>query len=102
MRFLFVILAMFAAPIAAQAQDYRVETLARGLENPWAVAFLPNGDALITERPGRLRLYTNGALRAEPIAGLPQVYASGQGGLLDVALAPDFATTGEIYLTMAA
>jgi len=100
MRFLFVILALLAAPAAAQ--DYRVEVLARGLENPWAIAFLPNGDALITERPGRLRVFANGALRAEPVAGVPQVYASGQGGLLDIALAPDFATTGEIYLTMAA
>jgi glucose/arabinose dehydrogenase len=66
------------------------------------MAFLPNGDALITERPGRLRLVRDGVLDPTPIAGVPAVYASGQGGLLDVALDPAFATNRLIYLSYAA
>src|SRR5690606_25695788 len=79
-----------------------VREVARGLEHPWSIAFLPGStDALITERPGRLRLLRNGELLAEPIAGLPQVYAKGQGGLLDVALSPDFVSDRRVYLAYA-
>jgi aldose sugar dehydrogenase len=102
------LLCLAAAPAAAQgsieqsaAHDFRVETLASGLENPWGMAFLPDGGILITERPGRLRLYKDGELRADAIAGTPEVYASGQGGLLDVALHPDFADNGLVYLSYA-
>ena len=78
-----------------------VEILQQGLEHPWALAFLPDEDGmLITERPGRLRVWKNGRL-SPPLGGLPEVYARSQGGLLDVALAPDFQTTGLVYLAYA-
>ena len=83
----------------SQAHPYRVVPVVEGLVNPWSMAFLPNGDLLVTERPGRLRLIRDGALVPEPIAGVPPVRARGQGGLLDVALHPDFATNNVIYLT---
>ena len=93
---------------AAHAQEFEssaglveVETVVSGLERPWGFAFLPDGGVLITERPGALRHFKNGALSA-PIPGLPDVYDSGQGGLLDVALARDFAESGEIYMSYAA
>ncbi len=79
----------------------RAETVARGLEHPWGLAFLPDGRMLVTERPGRLRLVgTDGALSA-PLAGVPPVVASGQGGLLDVALDPRFAENRLVYLSFA-
>jgi aldose sugar dehydrogenase len=81
---------------------FRVVVLAEGLEHPWGMAFLPDGDLLITERPGRLRLVRDGALDPAPLEGVPEVYASGQGGLLDVALDPDFPTNRLIYLSYAA
>lgn len=81
--------------------DFRIVTLAEGLEHPWSMAFLPDGRILITERPGRLRLFANGKLHPEPIAGLPPVAAHGQGGLLDIALHPDFANNGLVYLSFA-
>lgn len=73
-------------------------TLADGLAHPWALAFLPDGRFVVTERRGQLRIVADGKLSA-PIAGVPDVYAEGQGGLLDVVLAPDFATSGQLYLT---
>ncbi len=77
----------------------RLTTVAGGLEHPWAVAFLPGGGMLVTERPGRLRLVGADGQVGEPIAGVPEVYASGQGGLLDVALDPGFAENRRIYLS---
>jgi len=96
------------APVAAQAQaaprqsaGMRVETVASGLEHPWSVALLPDGGFLVTERPGRLRrIAADGALSA-PIAGVPQVFAEGQGGLLDVVLDPGFAQNRRIWLSFA-
>lgn len=79
----------------------RVETVARGLENPWGLAFLPDGRMLVTERPGRLRIVATDGSLSEPLSGVPAVYARGQGGLLDVALDPDFASNGFIYLSYA-
>ena len=79
----------------------RAETVAHGLEHPWALAFMPDGRMLVTERPGRLRIVvTDGGVSA-PVAGVPAVYAGGQGGLLVVAIAPDFATSRLVYLTFA-
>jgi glucose/arabinose dehydrogenase len=78
---------------------YRVVTVVEGLENPWSLAFLPDGDLLVTERPGRLRIVRNGRLDAKPIAGVPAVWARGQGGLLEVAVHPDFASNRLAYLT---
>ncbi|UTA53410.1 PQQ-dependent sugar dehydrogenase [Lysobacter soli] len=78
-----------------------VTTIASGLEHPWSVALLPDGGFLVTERPGRLRhVSADGAVSA-PITGVPQVWAEGQGGLLDVVLAPDFATSKKIFLSYA-
>jgi len=79
--------------------DYRLVSVAEGLVNPWGLAFLPNGDLLITERPGRLRLIREGRLLPDPVPGLPAIRTGGQGGLLDIALHPDFATNRYVYLS---
>lgn len=79
-------------------QVIMVETVIDGLVNPWAIAQLPDGSWLITERGGALRLLRNGKL-SEPISGTPRVDARGQGGLLDVALDPDFASNRLVYLS---
>ncbi|WP_347404899.1 PQQ-dependent sugar dehydrogenase [Nodosilinea sp. LEGE 06152] len=76
-------------------------TLIEGLEHPWSMVWLPNGDMLITERPGRLRRVSNGELDPTPIAGVPNVLALSQGGLLDLALHPQFETNGLIYFAYA-
>ena len=70
-----------------------------GLEHPWGLAFLPDGRMLVTERPGRLRIVDSGKLLAQPVAGVPEVWDDGQGGLLDVALHPDFAENRLVYLS---
>ena len=95
----------FAAQTRAPEQKsnvaFDVVTVAEGLQNPWALAFLPDGRMLVTERPGRLRVINpQGALSA-PVTGLPAVDARGQGGLLDVALDPAFASNGLIYWSYA-
>ena len=72
-----------------------------GLEHPWGLAFLPDGRMLVTERPGRLRIVADGWLVPEPVAGVPEVWDDGQGGLLDVALHPGFAENGLVYLSYA-
>ena len=79
--------------------DFRVVTVVEGLEHAWSLAFLPGGDMLVTERPGRLRIVRNGALLPDSVPGVPAVLARGQGGLLEVAPHPDFATNRLIYLT---
>ena len=86
---------------ATASGEMRIETIASGLEHPWAVALLPEGGYLVSERPGRLRrIATDGSLSA-PIAGVPAVFAQGQGGLLDVVLDPDFASNQRIWLSFA-
>jgi glucose/arabinose dehydrogenase len=77
----------------------RVTDVARGLEHPWGLAFLPDGRMLVTERPGRLRLVAPGGRLSDPLAGVPRVAAGGQGGLLDVALSPRFAQDRLVYLS---
>jgi glucose/arabinose dehydrogenase len=79
----------------------RVVKLADGLANPWSLAWLPNGDLLITERPGRLRVFRDGALDPEPIAGVPEVRVTVLGGLLEVLPHPDFARNRILYLSYA-
>ncbi|HKT59978.1 MAG TPA: PQQ-dependent sugar dehydrogenase [Gemmatimonadales bacterium] len=79
----------------------RVETVARGLDHPWALEFLPDGRMLVTERPGRLRIVMPNGRISQPLAGVPKVQASGQGGLLDVALDPQFAENRLVYLSYA-
>ncbi len=90
-----------SAPAAAQrpADALDVETIATGLQHPWGVAFLPEGGYLVTERVGNLRRVGADGSVSAPIAGVPAVVAEGQGGLLDVALAPDFAQSRLVYLS---
>ncbi|MQA91955.1 MAG: PQQ-dependent sugar dehydrogenase [Gemmatimonas sp.] len=83
----------------SEEHAFQVTTVAEGLEHPWSAAFLPNGDILVTERPGRLRLIQDGQVQPEPIGGVPDVFANGQGGLLDVVLHPDFAENQLVYLS---
>jgi len=83
----------------SQHHEFRVVTVVEGLAHPWGMAFLPTGDILVTERPGRLRVVRNGVLVPEPVGGVPNVRAQGQGGLLDVALHPDFASNRFVYLS---
>ena len=100
-------LALFGA-VSADAADtvktqdltVRVDKLADGLEHPWAVEVMPDGAYLVTERPGRMRIIRDGKV-SDPIGGVPKVSARGQGGLMDVALAPDFATSRKLYFTAA-
>jgi glucose/arabinose dehydrogenase len=90
-----------APPLVTERGDIRVVTVAEGLEHPWGLAFLPDGRMLVTERPGRLRTVEADGRLSAPIAGVPAVFASGQGGLLDVALDPNFADNRLIYLSYA-
>ena len=76
---------------------FEVTVVAKGLEHPWAVEPLPNGDLLVTERPGRMRIVSASGQVGEPLANLPQVQARGQGGLLDVALSPTFESDRTVY-----
>ena len=109
-RLLVLFAAMLVAGVSGAAADetfhsnhykLRVETVATGLEHPWSLAFLPNGEMLVTERPGRLRIVSPDGRLSPPLVGVPEVYARGQGGLLDVALDPDFERNGVIYLSYA-
>lgn len=85
--------------IKTEAANIRVTTIAEGLENVWSFAFLPDGNLLVTEKPGRMRIVTQAGKVGEPLQGLPQIYNQGQAGLLDVVLAPDFATSKKIYFS---
>jgi glucose/arabinose dehydrogenase len=100
------LLAALAAPALGQESvyrsaylDYRVVTVADGLVRPWSIAFLPSGDMLVTERPGRLRIVREGMLLPDAVAGIPEVVAEGQGGLLEVMPHPDFASNRLLYLS---
>lgn len=86
---------------ALAATPVTVVPFARGLANPWGIAELPDGSFLVTERPGTLRRVAADGTLSQPIEGVPQVDAQRQGGLLDVAIAPDFAQSGVVYLTYA-
>ena len=87
--------------LATWAQGVRPEPIATGLQNPWALAFLPDGGFLVTERPGRMRMVQADGRLAPPLAGVPAVAAGGQGGLLDVVLDSDFATNRTLYFCYA-
>ena len=80
-------------------QRFHLVKVTEGLEHPWGLAFLPDGRMLVTERPGRLRIVNDGWLVPDPVAGVPEVWEDGQGGLLDVALHPGFAENGLVYLS---
>ncbi|SUI74883.1 PQQ-dependent sugar dehydrogenase [Shewanella morhuae] len=92
-----------AAPlnVKTEAGNIQIKTIAEGLENIWGMAFLPDGNMLVTERAGRMRIVSTTGKVGEPLTGLPPMYAKGQGGLLDVVLAPDFATSQKIYFSYA-
>jgi glucose/arabinose dehydrogenase len=102
-------LGSWSSPKAIRADDVyatdlykvRVVTVARGLKNPWGLTFLPDGRMLVTERPGRLRYADDSGNVSTPLAGVPEVYARGQGGLLDVALDPEFEANRYVYLSYA-
>ena len=85
--------------LATEAGELHVETVVEGLSYPWAIAFLPEGGMLVTERTGSLRHLPAAGRLSEPIAGVPAVDVRDQGGLLDVALDPDFATNRLVYLS---
>jgi aldose sugar dehydrogenase len=90
-----------AQSVAPDAQRIAVDVVASGLVYPWALAFLPDGRMLVTERPGALRIVTSRGEISAPIADVPAVQAEGQGGLLDVALDPQFASNRALYLSYA-
>ncbi len=101
-----VILAATSAAIAVGAEtyksslhDYRVVTVADGLVQPWSMSWLPGGDMLVTEKPGRLRIIRDGNLLPEAVPGVPEVFYQGQGGLFEVVPHPDFNDNRWIYLT---
>lgn len=90
--------------VVVEAQDkarFKVETVATGLEVPWAFAWLPSGDMLFTERPGRVRIIEKGKLRAEPVFTVPDVEPSSESGLMDVSVHPSFASNSFVYLAYA-
>ena len=115
MRFLCLLLLVLALPAAAQsipsmgqagsvmteAGPIAVQNLAGDLDHPWGMAFLPDGRLLLTERAGSLRILGLDGTLSGPVPGTPTVFAQGQGGLLDVALDPDFGTNGYVYLSFA-
>ena len=92
----------FAQSFGSELHDFRVVRVVEGLAQPWSVAFLPDARMLITEKAGRLRVVEKGKLLPQPVAGVPEVTVHGQGGLHDVALHPDFAKNGLVYLAYAA
>lgn len=89
-------------PVDGDESGFRAVTISEGLEHPWSVAFLPDGRMLVTERPGRLRVIKDGKLDPRPVAGLPEITASGQGGLLDIVLHPDYQQNGWLYFSYVA
>ena len=90
------------APVIADTLALKTETVVDGLSHPWALALLPDGAWLVTERPGRLRMVGADGTLSEPIAGLPEIDAKGQGGLLDVMVGPDFASDRRLWISYAA
>ena len=83
--------------IETETGPLKMETIANGLDHPWGLSFLPDGRMLVTERPGRLRIVAPDGTLSEPLQGLPEISAIGQGGLLDVALDPDFKDNQLVY-----
>jgi glucose/arabinose dehydrogenase len=87
------------APAVKTRSAFRVTEVASGFNKPWAIAFLPDGRMLVTEKPGQLRIVTAAGQKSAPVSGLPPVDARGQGGLLDVELGPDYRRNFQIYWT---
>ena len=99
MKMIFRLCLLFLLVSSVQAAAYKIETVAEGLSYPWAIAFLPEGDMLVTERSGQLRRIVNGELQQQPIANVPELHIDGQGGLLDIIPDPDFAANHQLYLS---
>lgn len=104
-RFGMAAFAAFFLPLTASAVELdsrlvplRTDVIADGIANPWGLDFLPDGEAILTEREGNIRILTKAGV-SEPLSGVPEVAARGQGGLLDIAVAPDFAQSGTIFFT---
>lgn len=91
--------AMAEQTFSSDKAEFRLETVAQNLDHPWSLVFLPDGSQLVTEREGRLRRIQDGELQQEPIAGVPELEASGQGGLLDVILHPQFEDNQTLFLS---
>src|SRR5262245_10711329 len=89
------------APARTTKQEVKVDIFAKGLVHPWGLAFLPDGRLLVTERPGRMRLVGKDGRLSPPVKDVPEVQAAGQGGLLDVVLSPDFASSKLIFFSYA-
>ena len=87
------------AVVKSELHTFKLETIVSGLGVVWGIDFLPDGRMLLTEKAGQLRVVEQGKLLATPVGGVPAVWAKGQGGLLDVAVHPDYATNGWIYLS---
>lgn len=96
-----IVLAFMLALGSPTALAYELTTVAENLAFPWCIAFLPNGDMLVTELDGQLRVIRNGVLDPAPVAGVPPVYRRGQGGLFDVLLHPNYADNSMVYLSYA-
>ena len=90
-----------ARTLPSQRGEIRVTEIARGFDHPWALAFLPDGSILVSERPGRIRRVGQDGAVSAPLAGVPQVFAKGQGGLLDLAPSPNFASDQRLYFSYA-
>jgi glucose/arabinose dehydrogenase len=99
--FLLTASAALAQPFGSQEHDFRLVRVVEGLEQPWSLAFLPDGRMLVTEKAGRLRMIEQGRLLPQPVAGVPPVTVHGQGGLHDVALHPQFDSNRLVYLAYA-
>jgi len=92
-------LVKFPAVVKSNHQSFRIDTVAKGLDVPWGIAFLPDGDMLVTERSGELFRFSNTGKLKGMISGVPEVYANGQGGLMDIVLHPKYKTNGWIYIS---
>lgn len=99
MKTLFRLCLLILFVASTQAADYKIETVAENLSHPWAIAFLPGGDMLVTERSGQLRRIIGGVLQQEAIDNLPAMHVDGQGGLLDIIPDPQFEANHRLYLS---
>ena len=88
--------------IQSEKLNYKVDTIATGLQNPWGLTFLPNNDLLVTERSGEIRIIRDGKLLEYKINGVPEVYEKGQGGLFEILLHPNYESNGWLYISYAA
>ncbi len=92
---------LFILPEFSFAKNYQLTEIAKNLDFPWSLAFLPNRDMLVSERSGNLRIIKNGKLLESPITGLPQIYVQGQGGLFDILVDPEFNQNQRLFISFA-